>query len=54
MPTQCLSGSFIVSQTGGVKPLKEKEVDGVVVYIFCLVSVGVLGRKDTVKGRFLV
>lgn len=52
MATECLSGSCF--PTGGVKPLKEKEIDGVVVCILLSVIVGVLGRKGTVKGRYLV
>lgn len=39
---------FIVCKTGGIKPLKEKELDGVVVCILFSVNVGVLGRKNTV------
>ena len=49
-----LHGTCPVPQAGEVKPLREEEVDGMPVYVLFLVSVGVLRRKNTVKGRFLV
>lgn len=45
---------FIVSQRGGVKPHKEKDVYGVVVCVLFSVTIGVPGRRNTVKGGFLV
>lgn len=50
MATESLSGSCF--PTGGVKPLKEKEIDGVVVCILLSVIVGVLGRKYSKREIF--
>lgn len=50
MAPECLSGSCFPA--GGVKPLKEKEIDGVVVCILLSVIVGVLGRKYSEREIF--
>lgn len=50
MATECLSGSCF--PTGGVKPLKQKEIEGVVVCILLSVIVGVLGRKYSKREIF--